>query len=336
MIDERIFNGAPAFKLSPNADFISVAATLRKCLPSTGNLESSMTRLGFVRRCLLGTGALLITLLSMVSQAIDIPPGQAIAPPPGKSALRFELNAFKLGDQYHYGKALGTGANIRFETLGIQYSRSLQVKNRLLGFYVNGSLARARPGGTLSGLPKVSGLTDSAAALVTWLHADPEKGRYAVLGTFMVLPTGHYDSDRAINLGNNRLAGGLQLGYHTRLAKNWDAMLTSDVTFSAKNNDYRLTHQDYKQKPLYSMQFSLMHHIDSTLMLSGTYYRYRGGEGRLNGAPLDNPINRHRYEMVLSKRVKSGKYELYLGKDSSTYNGLIEKYRLSFRYQYYF
>ena len=84
------------------------------------------------------------------------------------------------------------------------------------------------------------------------------------------------------------------------------------------------------------MQFSLMHHIDSTLMLSGTYYRYRGGEGRLDGAALDNPINRHRYEMVLSKRVKSGKYELYLGKDSSTYNGLIEKHRLSFRYQYYF
>ena len=84
------------------------------------------------------------------------------------------------------------------------------------------------------------------------------------------------------------------------------------------------------------MQFTLMHHIDSTLMLSGTYYLYRGGEGALDGVSLDDNINRNRYEMVLSKRVKSGKYYLYLGRDRDTQNGSIEDNRLSLRYQHYF
>jgi hypothetical protein len=43
-----------------------------------------------------------------------------------------------------------------------------------------------------------------------------------------------------------------------------------------------------------------------------------------------------RYEAVLSKRVKSGKYFVYAGRDQDTENGFIEDLRLSLRYQHYF
>lgn len=277
-----------------------------------------------------------LVITPLQAYAIDIPPGQAIAPPPGKSSIRFELNSVKVGEKYKNSEALNTGAELGLHSLGVQYSGSLLIKNRLTGFYINTSIARAIPGGSIAGQDVETGVTDSAAALVTWLHADNEKGRYLVLGSFVVLPTGDYDSNRAINFGKNRFAGGFQLGYHTRLSNKLDGMINTDVTFSGENDDYRITHQSYKQKPLYSMQFTLMHHIDSTLMLSGTYYLYRGGEGALDGVSLDDNINRNRYEMVLSKRVKSGKYYLYLGRDRDTQNGSIEDNRLSLRYQHYF
>ena len=70
-------------------------------------------------------------------------------------------------------------------------------------------------------------------------------------------------------------------------------------------------------------------------MLSTTYYLYKGGAGALDGVNLNEHTDRNRYEMVLSKRVKSGKYYLYLGQDHDTKNGLIEDLRLSFRYQHY-
>ena len=269
------------------------------------------------------------------SFAIDIPPGQAIAPPPGKSAIRFEVNSVKVGDKYLQGKALNTGSELELNSLGFQYSRSLLIKNRLAGFYLNSAVGLALPGGSMVTQSNVTSLTDSAAALVTWLLADKEKGRYAVLGTFVIAPTGDYDSNRAINFSQNRFAGGFQLGYHTRLAKDWDVMTTANVMFSGKNDDYRLTHQTYEQDPLYSMQFTLMHHIDPSVTASATYYVYHGGAGQLDGVDMDNDISRNRYEMVLSKRVRSAKYFLYFGKDANTENGFIEDRRVSFRYQHY-
>ena len=279
---------------------------------------------------------ILLSLFSSLSVAVDIPPGQAIAPPPGKSSIRFELNSVKLGEGFRNGESLNLGSELNVNTLGVQYSRSFMIRDRLAGFYINSAVGKALPGGSISSHENVSGITDSAAALVTWLHADKEKGRYVVLGGFVIFPTGDYDSDRTINFSQNRFSGGFQFGYHTRLAPRWDLMVTTDVMFSEKNEDYRLTHQVFEQDPLYSAQFSLMHNLDSSITVSGTYYRYLGGEGRLGGQWLENEITRNRYELVFAKRVQSGKYFVYLGKDADTQNGFIEDQRLSLRYQHYF
>ena len=71
-------------------------------------------------------------------------------------------------------------------------------------------------------------------------------------------------------------------------------------------------------------------------MLSATYYLYNGGEGKVDGIRLYNKTKRKRYEAVLSKRVKSGKYFVYAGRDQDTENGFVEDLRLSLRYQHYF
>ena len=112
-------------------------------------------------------------------------------------------------------------------------------------------------------------------------------------------------------------------------------MAIADVMISGENDDYRLTHQTYKQDPLYSTQVTLMHHLDPSLTLSATYYFYAGGRGRLDGNKLDGDIRRNRYEVVLSKRVGSAKYFFYFGTDANTENGFIEEQRLSLRYQHY-
>ena len=79
-----------------------------------------------------------------------------------------------------------------------------------------------------------------------------------------------------------------------------------------------------------------MLNFDPSITFSGTYYRYLGGEGRLDGEWLANKITRNRYEFVFAKRIQSGKYFVYLGKDADTNNGVIEDRRLSLRYQHYF
>ena len=81
-------------------------------------------------------------------------------------------------------------------------------------------------------------------------------------------------------------------------------MVTTDVMFSEKNEDYRLTRQVFEQDQLYSAQFTLMLNLDPSITVSGTYYRYLGGEGRLGGQWLENEITRNRYELVFAKRAR--------------------------------
>ena len=72
-----------------------------------------------------------LSLFSSFSVAVDIPPGQAIAPPPGKSSIRFELNSVKLGEGFKSGKSLNLGSELNVNTLGVQYSRSFMIRDRL-------------------------------------------------------------------------------------------------------------------------------------------------------------------------------------------------------------
>ena len=153
---------------------------------------------------------ILLSLFSSFSLAADIPPGQAIGASPGKSSIRFELNSVKLGEGFRNGESLNLGSELNVNTLGVQYSRSFMIRDRLAGFYINGAVGKALPGGSISSQEKVSGITDSAAALVTWLYADMEKGRYVVLRRFVIFPTGDYDSDRTINFSQNRFSRGFQ------------------------------------------------------------------------------------------------------------------------------
>ena len=74
--------------------------------------------------------------------AVDIPPGQAIAPPPGKSAIRFEMNSVRFGDKYLAGKALNTRSELTFS---LHYSGGL-INSRQPGLSVQlGWLSRAAP-----------------------------------------------------------------------------------------------------------------------------------------------------------------------------------------------
>ena len=72
-----------------------------------------------------------LVITPSVTRAIDIPPGQAIAPPAGKTSIRFELNSVQVGEKYKNSESLNTDAELGLHSLGVQYAGSFLIKNKL-------------------------------------------------------------------------------------------------------------------------------------------------------------------------------------------------------------
>lgn len=101
------------------------------------------------------------------------------------------------------------------------------------------------------------------------------------------IPTGHYNSDRLINLGDNRWVLRPQLGV-THSRGKWTGELTSSV-FIYADNDHFWRETQLETDPLFAVQAHLIYNFRPGLWTSvSTAYGW-GGEATVNGDAKNNP-----------------------------------------------
>jgi len=109
-----------------------------------------------------------------------------------------------------------------------------------------------------------------------------------IVGTALTvrMPTGSYQKDRLLNLGQNRFAFRPQLGImHT--GGKWTTELTGEVAFYTKNDEF-FNGNTLEQEPVYIVHGHLIHTFKPGQWVSiSAGYDY-GGENRLNGVDKDD------------------------------------------------
>ena len=75
----------------------------------------------------------------------------------------------------------------------------------------------------------------------------------------VVAPTGQYDKDRLINIGTNRWATRLRVGYIQPLASGWLLELAIGTWLFEDNDEFLGTTRE--QKPITAFDVSLIHEI---------------------------------------------------------------------------
>jgi len=181
-------------------------------------------------------------------------------------------------------------------------------------------------------LGQTNGVGDLVLASTLWLVNDPAKNQYWGIAPYLFVPTGNYDRNDALNLGENRWKMTLQTGYVTGLTEKLSLDLTADVTLFGKNDDLTSQGLTLRQKPLWQAQTYLRYAVTPKLSVHVGASQLWGGETRVDGQDQNDEPNTSKYRVGGSYwMTPTFQALLNYGQDVSVDNGFKEKQRVNLR-----
>ncbi len=239
-------------------------------------------------RLLASLGACAATaMVALPAHAIDVDAGDYTALPAGtvlglgyyQHATRNKL--YSGGDQVPINAGLDSDVGILRGVYFMDIGGYIVDPQFLLPF---GKLKAKKD---VSALGSESGLADLVLAATVWFTKPGAKEHFGIT-PFVYVPTGSYDKNSPLNLGENRWKFALQAGWIKPLSDSVTMDLIADVTAFGKNDEFGATSSTLKQKALFQFQGWWRYHFspaaDVRLGLSHT----TGGENKIDGVAQDD------------------------------------------------
>jgi len=106
------------------------------------------------------------------------------------------------------------------------------------------------------------------------------------VGLVVRLPTGDYEEDKLLNLGQNRFVFRPQLGFVHNHGK-WTTEVTGEISFHTENSEF-FNGNALEQKPMYQLLGSVMRSFKPGQWLGLTFGGEYGGDFTLNGVDKED------------------------------------------------
>jgi len=235
--------------------------------------------------------AVLATLtLAMPARAIDLDAGDYVALPAGTNALLVYGQHATRDKLYSKGNKVPINPGLDSDVGILRGVHFMDVGGHIVNPQFLLPVGKLKGKNDTVGLGSDSGIGDLIIASAVWFTKPGAKTHFAVT-PYLWLPTGTYDRNHALNLGEKRYKFALQAGYITELTSglSWD--VAGDVTLFGKNddaNDGAGGVTTLKQKPLYALQTHLRYQLSPVVDLRGGLFHTFGGETKLGSVNQDN------------------------------------------------
>ena len=269
--------------------------------------------------------------------AIDLQPGDIVAPPPNITAAT--LSYINSQNNNLFKNGVNTGADPKLESNAVYFrlTHTYTIGSLPAVTYLQTGTGTLSTDGSLAAFPGSKGMTDSGIVTAIWPYANHATRTYFGVAGYLYLPTGEYSNTKAFNLGSNRYAQALQVGYQRPVTKNIDAAVAVDSTRFGANSACAatcLSNQNLQltQKPLYTAQAGPIYKINQTYTVGATYVYVTGGETAWNGVERNNTLVTQRYYFSGVAHTRIGRFTVQYGNDITTMNGFMESNRLAVRY----
>ncbi|TWI45217.1 outer membrane putative beta-barrel porin/alpha-amylase [Pseudomonas duriflava] len=252
-------------------------------------------------------------MFSSHARAVDVNAGDYTALPAGTNVALW-YQQYSRSDQYHpdNGSTNRAGTSLKSNISIVRLIHFMKVggitidPQILLPF---GHVYDARISG--QSLSSATGLADPIIGATFWLVNQPAagmSGRYFGITPLIYLPFGSYDKHDALNLGENRFKGDLQLGWIEPLWGKISFELYGDAVFYGHNNDAGNGNQTLKQDPTYQIQTNLRYDFDPTRRVAFGYSAITGGkqflESDYTGQKTQVQQVRVEYQQMVNRSVQ--------------------------------
>lgn len=271
-------------------------------------------------------------LLPVHAFALDVDAGDYTALPAGTNLGLIYMQHASRDALYSNGNKL-PGKNTLDSEIGIL--RGVHFTD-IGGFIVDPQFllpfGRLKAKDSLSGLGQDSGVGDLMLAATVWLVNKPESGTYFGITPFLSLPTGSYDKNQPLNLGENRWKLTLQGGLITGLSDKLLLDVIADVTVFGNNSEYGPSSATLKQKNQYQLQTYLRYNLTPGWDVRVGASHAFGGETEVNGVNSNDKLRTTKFTLGSGYFVTPSVQLLAnYGRDVSVGNGFREENRLNLR-----
>ncbi|CZT26474.1 transporter [Pseudomonas cerasi] len=288
------------------------------------------------RLTLITRSALAISTLpcwSTTTHALEITAGDYEPLPAGMNALLVYAQHAESSDFYSNGHKVSDDFRLKTDVSLLRYIHSFALGNNAViepQFIL--PYGHLKAGGEASALGQTTGTGDLIlGAPVKWTLATDNKDVFSV-APYLYLPTGSYENDDALNLGENRWRLLLQAAYIHHFNARWALDTAADVSWFSHNHDYGPGSNTLEQKARYEYQAYLSYNLSpqTRFAVGGGYID--GGENRVGGVSQDDRLSTAYLRLSATHMLTPTiQVQAVLGKDLEVEEGFREKARLNLR-----
>ena len=277
-----------------------------------------------------------LAMMSNISFAIDLQPGEIKAPAGTFNAAQMSYVYVEKGDKYTHGSKTSSTSNIKQNAFLLRLSHAFEI-NQIPAIVYAASTINHLENRDVPQAPNTNsnGIGDTTLVFALWPYVDRAKEEYLGLATYLTLPTGEYDKNSAVNIGSNVYQTAFQAGYQRKLVNNVNWMSALDVVLAGDNNQF-LGNKKLEKDPLYNFQTGLQYVFNPTYSASVGYFYTVGGESTVNSIDQGNINKIHRYQLTGQGIYNFGRLMLQYGSEFANENSYIEDHRLIARYAFKF
>ncbi|EGH70395.1 transporter [Pseudomonas syringae] len=290
-----------------------------------------MQRLNLVARSVLVSSTMLCW--STVTRALEITAGDYEPLPVGMNALLVYAQHAESSDFYSNGHKVSDDFRLKTDVSLLRYIHSFALSNNAViepQFIL--PYGHLKAGGEASALGQTTGAGDLIlGAPVKWTLATANKDVFSV-APYLYLPTGSYENDDTLNLGENRWRLLLQAAYIHHFNARWALDTAADVSWFSDNDDYGSGSDTLEQKTRYEYQAYLSYNVSPQTRFAVGGGHIDGGENRVGGVNQDDQLSTTYLRVSATHMLTpSIQVQAVLGRDVEVEEGFREKSRLNLR-----
>jgi len=279
--------------------------------------------------------ALLATAPCAHAALNDVFPADYAANPEGTTTAKFFLFDRYLEGPYKQG-AKKIDGELHNTTAALQFTHFAKLGNYTVAplAVISWGNSETSPASLNKSMGKsASGFGDLRMGATLWLYNNPQLKKYVAVTAHVLAPTGSYDPNQIINIGENRWRYVLGAGWIKPLGKSLHLNIAPEIAFYGKNDQFNHGHT-LEQSHSYSLTGSIGYRMRPTFYLSIGGQINRGGETRLDGVDQNNPINSSGYSLgvVYFQPDKKNQWILRYAHGTNIENGFLLQDEIALRY----